>query len=143
MKRMIFAGFIMLVLALMVSVSYAEMKKIPLSKDNLADLKGKWTGSRNVPGRMGLDTDLEISSDSLPIDGKLTFYRVRKKGRGASNEETQIHNIKAKINDQGNLYFKGSNSEMELSLYDDDGKMKLEGKFYWSGANGEMWLKKK
>ena len=142
MKRMIFSGCIVLVLASMVFVSYAEMQKVALSKDNLADLKGKWTGSRTVPGRIGLGTDLEISNDSLPLEVKLTFYRARKKGRGAGDEETQIHNFKAKINDQGNLFFKGSNSELELSLYKDNGNMKLEGDFYWSGSKGTMSFKK-
>jgi hypothetical protein len=143
MKRMIFSGAIILVLASMVFVSHAETQKVALSKDNLADLKGEWRGSRDVQGRGGLDTDLEISNDSLPLEVKLTFYRARKKGRGASAEETQIHNFKAKINDQGNLFFKGSNSELELSLYKDNGSMKLEGNFYWSGSVGTMSLKKK
>jgi hypothetical protein len=143
MKKMIFAGCIILILASMVFVSYAEMKKITLSKDNLADLKGKWTGSRNIPDRMGLGTDLEISNDSLPIEGKFTFYRVRKKGSGPASEETQIRNFKAKINDQGNLYHKGPNSEVELSLYTDDGKMKLDGNYYWGGERGAMTFQKR
>ena len=143
MKRMIFLGCIILVLASMVFVSYAEMQKIALSKGNLADLKGKWTGSRDTEARIGLNTDLEISNDSLPVEGKLTFYNVRKKGRGASSDETQIVDFKAKINDQGNLFFKGRNNEVELSLYKDDGKMKLEGSFYWFGSKGTMSLKKK
>ena len=141
MKRMIFSGGIILVLASMVFVSYADMQKVALSEGNLADLKGKWVGSRNTAGRMGINTDLEISNDSLPVQGKLTFYNVRK--AGGKSDTTEIRDFKGKINDQGNLFFKGPNNEVELSLYKDDGKMKLEGNFYWFGSRGTMWFKKK
>jgi hypothetical protein len=141
MKRMIFPGCIILVLASMVFVSYADMQKIALSEGNLADLKGKWIGSRTTAGRTGINTDLEISNDSLPVQGKLIFYNVRK--AGGKSDTTEIRDFKAKINDQGNLFFKGPNNEVELSLYKDDGKMKLEGNFYWFGSSGTMWFKKK
>ena len=140
MKRMIFSGGIILVLASMVFVSYAEMQKVVLSESNLADLKGKWVGSRNTAARMGINTDLEISNDSLPVQGKLTFYNVRK--AGGKSDTTEIRDFKGKINDQGNLFFKGPNNELELSLYKDDGKMKLEGNFYWFGSSGAMSFKK-
>ncbi len=47
MKRLIFSGSIMLLLASMAIVSYAAWQKIAISQSNLADLKGKWVGSRN------------------------------------------------------------------------------------------------
>jgi len=137
---MIFSVGIVLVLASMVFVSYAEMQKVVLSESNLADLKGKWVGSRNTAARMGINTDLEISNDSLPVQGKLTFYNVRK--AGGKSDTTEIRDFKGKINDQGNLFFKGPNNELELSLYKDDGKMKLEGNFYWFGSSGAMSFKK-
>jgi hypothetical protein len=140
MKRMIFSVGIVLVLASMVFVSYAEMQKVVLSESNLADLKGKWVGSRNTAARMGINTDLEISNDSLPVEGKLIFYNVRK--AGGKSDTTEIRDFKGKINDQGNLFFKGPNNELELSLYKDDGKMKLEGNFYWFGSSGAMSFKK-
>jgi hypothetical protein len=142
MKRMIFPGCIILILASMVFVSYAEMKKIVLSKDNLADLKGKWTGARDTHGRLAQDTDLEIANDSVPVECKFTFYHVRKKGTGPASDTTEIHNFKAKINDQGNLFFTGSKNEVELSLYEDDGKMKLDGNYHWGGDSGAMSFKK-
>ena len=141
MKRMIFSGGIILVLASMVFVSYAEMQKVALSEGNLADLKGKWVGSRNTGARVGINTDLEISNDSLPLQGKLTFYNVRK--AGGKSDTTEIRDFKGKINDQGNLFFKGPNNEVELSLYKDGDKMKLEGNFYWFGSSGTMSFKKK
>lgn len=140
MKRMISSGCIILVFASMVLVSYAEMKKIALSEGNLADLKGKWVGSRNTGVRMGVNTDLEIFNDSLPVKAKLIFYNFRKSGK---SETTEIRDLEGEINDQGNLFFKGPNNEVELSLYKDDGKMKLEGNFYWFGSKGTMWFKKK
>ena len=140
MKRMIFSVGIVLVLASMVFVSYAEMQKIALSEGNLADLKGKWLGSRDTGGRTGINTDLEIFNDSLPVQGKIIFYNVRK--AGGKSDTTETREFKAKINDQGNLFFKGPNNELELSLYKDDGKMKLEGNFYWFGSSGAMSFKK-
>jgi len=140
MKRMIFSGCIILVLASMVFVSYAEMQKIALSQGNLADLKGKWVGSRTIgPGTLK-NTDLEISNDSLPVQVKLIFYNVRRPGK---MDTTEIRDFKGKINDQGNLFHKGPDNEVELSLYKDDGKMKLEGTFFWFGSKGTMSFKKK
>ena len=140
MKRIIFSGCIILLLVSIVFVGYAEMQKIAISKDNLADLKGKWVGSRSGRTGTSLNTDLEISNDSLPVEGKITFYDVQRPGKARTTETTDF---KGKINDQGNLFFKGPNNEVELSLYKDDGKMKLEGNFYWFGSKGTMSFKKK
>ena len=134
MKRIIFLGCIVLVLASMVFVSYAKMKKIVISESNLADLKGKWVGSRDFNPGQSANTDLEIVNDSLPVQGKLTFYGTPK--------GTDIFDFKGEINDQGNLFIKGP--DIELSLYKDDGKMKLEGTFRKiTGAFGTISFKKK
>jgi hypothetical protein len=138
MKKAIFSGCIILVLASMVFVSYAEMKKTVISKSNLADLKGKWVGSRTA-GSSTKNTDLEISSDRLPIRGKFTFYDFSKRGRGGTTTET--FDFVGEINDQGNLVIKSPN--VELSLYKDDGKMRLEGPSTgWTGR-GIMSFSKK
>jgi hypothetical protein len=140
MKRAMFSGCIILVLASMVFVSYAEMQKIALSQANLADLKGKWVGSRTTGPGTVKNTDLEILNDSLPVQVKLIFYDVKKAGK---SYKTEIKDFKGKINDQGNLFHKGPDNEVELSLYKDDGKMKLEGTFFWFGSKGTMSFKKK
>jgi hypothetical protein len=140
MKRIIFPlGAILLIIS-MALVSYAGWEKIAITKGNLAELKGEWTGSRTLGPATEKNTDLEISNDSLPVQGKITFYDVRK---GRKVEKMEIRNFKGKINDQGNLYIKGPNNEVELSLYKENGKMKLEGNFYWFGAKGTMSFKKK
>jgi hypothetical protein len=123
----------------MVFASYAEVQKIAISEGNLADLKGKWVGSRTIGPSMVQNTDLEISNDSLPVQGKILFHEVRIRGRGGT---TEIIDFKqGKINDQGNLFIKGA--EMELSLYKDGDKMKLEGPFSWGGVRGTVSFKKK
>jgi hypothetical protein len=64
--------------------------------------------------------------------------------RSGRGRETQIIDFKnGKINDQGNLLITGSNIEVELSLYKDDGKKKLEGNIFWMGAKGTMSFTKK
>jgi hypothetical protein len=140
MKRMIFSWCIILVLASMVFVSYAKMEKTAISEGNLADLKGKWVGSRTV-GMMTSNTDLEISNDSLPVQGKLIFRDIVIPGRPVQTAIIDFKN--GKINDQGNLLIIGPNNEVELSLYKDDGKMKLEGNFSWMVSRGTMSFKKK
>jgi hypothetical protein len=136
MKRIIFPWGVILLIISMALVSYAKMEKIAISEGNLPDLKGKWTGSRIMGAGTRLNTDFEISNDSLPVQGKFIFYDVMRSGRRG---ETQIIDFKnGKINDQGNLLITGSNIEVELSLYKDDGKKKLEGNFFWTGKKGTM-----
>ena len=143
MRRMILAWSIMLLIISVALVSYGKMEKTAISKDNLADLKGKWTGTRTITGGRGgmqvSNTDLQISSDSLPVQGGFTFYGVQRRG---GSETVTVDFKGGKINDQGNLVIAGSNMEVELSLSKDDGKMQLEGNFFWAGAKGTMLLKK-
>ena len=141
MKRIIFPWAVILLVISMALVSYAKMEKIVISKGDLPDLKGKWKGSRFVDMSGGRNTDLEIINDSLPVQGKFTFYDVLMGSQ--SGQQTAITDLKGWINDQGNLLFKGPNIEVELSLYKDDGKMKLEGNFFSQGAKGTMSFKKK
>ncbi len=140
MKRIFFPWGVILIIISMALVSYAKMEKIAISKGNLAELKGEWIGSRTIGPGDTRNTDLEISNDSLPLQVKLIFYGVTKGGR---TSRTEIKDFKGKINDQGNLFHKGPDNEVELSLYNDDGKMKLEGTYYWFGSKGTMSFKKK
>ncbi len=139
MKRIIISGYIILVLSLIVFVSYAEMQKIVISRANLSDLKGKWTGNRTV-GTDTRNTDLEISNDSVPLQCKFTFYDVVWGGRAA---RTETYDWKARINDQGNLFLRGGNLDLELSLFEDGGKKKLEGNYFWGGVKGTLLFKKR
>jgi hypothetical protein len=134
MKRMIFTGCAILVFASMILVSYADMTREPISTSNLSDLKGKWVGSRTLGPSTALNTEMEISNDSLPLQVKFIFHDVRRLGKSGT---TEIRNFKGKINDQGNLVVTGTNFEVELSLYKDEGKMKLEGNY--SSLGGGKW----
>jgi len=140
MKKIIFLWGVILLIISMALVGYAKMEKIAISKDNLAELKGEWIGSRTIGPGTVKNTDLEILNDTLPLQVKLTFYDVKKPGKAFT---TEIRDFKGKINDQGNLFHKGPDNEVELSLYNDDGKMKLEGTYYWFGSKGTMSFKKK
>jgi hypothetical protein len=120
----------------MALMSHAKMEKIAISEGNLQGLKEKWIGSRIMGAGTRLNKDCEISNDSLPVQGKFIFYDVMRSGKRG---ETQIIDFKnGKINDQGNLLITGSNIEVDLSLYKDDGKKKLEGNFFWTGKKGTM-----
>ena len=141
MKRMIFSGCIVLVLASVVFVSYAEMQKMAISKDNLAELKGQWTGSRSPNPGSSFNSNFEIFSDSLPVHGKFLFYNVRKRGKADTTEPHEFKN--GKINEKGNLLFEGRSMKVELSLYKDGGTMKLEGEYFASERHGTISFKKK
>ena len=141
MRKMVLLWGVILLIISVAFVSYAKMEKTAISKDNLADLKGNWMGSRIVGPGTQLNTDFEISNDGLPVQGKFIFYDVKRSGKAST---TQIIDFKnGKINDQGNLLIIGSNIEVELSLYKDDGKMKLEGNYFWMGVKGTLLFKKK
>jgi hypothetical protein len=115
MKRIIFPWGVILLIISMALVSYAKMEKIAISEGNLPDLKGTWIGSRIMGAGTRLNTDLGISNDSLPVQGKFIFNDIM---RGGRHGETEIRDFKnSKINDQGNLLITGSNMEVELSLY--------------------------
>ena len=141
-KMIIFSGCFILVLASIVFVSYAKVQKIALSKGNLADLKGKWVGSRTVATGAGINTDLEIFNNSLPLQCKFILYNWTSI-QGAGMTKTLDRDVEGRINDQGNLFVKGADVEVELSLYDDGGKKKLEGNYFWAGTKGTMSFKKR
>jgi len=141
-KMMVFSGCIILLLASVVSMIYAEMQKIDLSEGNLADLKGKWVGSRSSGTGATFNTDLEIFNDSVPIQGKFIFYDLITPG--SRSTRTQVIDFKrGKINDQGNLLIEGYRNKWELSLYKDDGKLKIEGHFFSTVGEGAMSFRKK
>jgi len=143
MKRMIFLGGMITVLASITFVSCAAMQKIAISEGNLAQLKGKWTGSRSPDPSSTLNTDLEISNDSFPVRGKLIFHGA---GMSGNSDTTNIIDFKGgTVNDKGNLLITESAIKAELSLYKDDGKMWLWGSFSspGGGGGGTMLFKKK
>ncbi len=141
MKKMIFLGCIIIVLAPMVFVSCAPMQKIAISEGNLAQLKGKWTGIRSLDRNVTLNTDLEISNDSFPVQGKWIFHEVRVPDKP---DVTYVIDFKGgEINDKGNLSITDPAFKAELSLYKDDGKMCLMGSFSSPAGGGTMWLIKK
>jgi len=140
MKRIIIPWGVILLIISMALVTYAKMEKVAISKDNLAELKGNWTGDRGVGPGDTRNTDLEIANDTLPVQGKFVFYDVRGAGGGG---KTVTFDFKGKINQQGNLLVVGGNTKIELSLYKDDGKMKLEGNYFWYETKGTMSFKKK
>jgi len=145
MKKMIFFEWIIIVLASLIFVSCSAMRQIAISEDNLTQLKGKWTGSRNPDARSTLNTDLEISNDSFPIQGRWILHGVRMPDNIPT---TDIINFQGgTINDRGNLLIINSAIEAELSLYRDGDEMWLWGTFSSQGGGGRgggtMMLKKK
>jgi hypothetical protein len=143
--NIILCCFFLITLVVFVGDGAAQPK--PITESDLSNLQGKWKGERSITtGGHRPNTDLEISNSTLPLQCKLIFYDVQQKGGGAGGRSgatrTETREFKAKINDKGNLYFKGGNFEVELSLHQSDGKMKLEGDFFWGGVKGTISVKK-
>ena len=142
MKKVIFSGCIILIFVSMVLMSYAAMKKEPISSSNFSDLKGKWEGWRTGGvSAQNLRTELEIYNDTPPFKGKLTFHDVQRRGMMSGTHTTDFS--QGTINDEGNLILKSGQNVFEFSLYRDERKMKLEGDFYFMGFKGTMTLNKK
>lgn len=141
MKKMNFVwyGFLLLTLVVFVSDGAAQQ---PITKDDLPGLKGKWEGTRTLTGFVA-NSDLEISNDTLPLEGKLIFHNIAGSRRGGSPGRSETVDFKGTINDKGNIYIKAGTVEVELSLYKGDGAAKLEGDFSSGGGKGRLLFKKK
>jgi len=144
MKKMACITSIIFIVASMAFVVYAQKGKVSISESDLSDLKGKWVGTRTTATARTAKTDLEIFNDTLPLQGKFILYDVRIDSRmggkrAGGHGETETYDFKnVRINEQGNLLWKAGNSEIELSLYKDEGKMELKGNYFLGKSKGTM-----
>ena len=68
----------------MLKICGASLPIKHIANEDLADLKGKWEGTRNSTGKysldalLGLRTMLEIKNDSLPVKASFFFLETKK-----------------------------------------------------------------
>jgi hypothetical protein len=132
MKRAIFLTMVILLVAVFAA---AKPQITPITKHDLKDFKGAWTGER-LGQRGGVErVDLIISNDSLPLEGEVTLHWEK--------QASITWPCKGHIED-GRLIFlwhKQSRS-LDLGLRKDDGTLELEGYITGQGERGMVLLKK-
>lgn len=132
MKR---ALFLTLVILLVAGFATAKTPITPITKHDLKDLKGAWTGER-IGQRGGVErVDLIIFNDSLPLEGEVTLHWPRLAAKSWP--------CKGHIED-GRLIFLWAKKmrKLDLRLRTGDGEMKLEGYITDRGYRGMVFLKK-
>jgi hypothetical protein len=133
----------LLVIALMMVVSAAFAENI--TKENLPDLKGTWTGWVTFQIGVNSPCELQILNDTVPVRAKLTVSMLPDSiapmmGQLAGPGGTySFSNDEGKITSQGSLMFAGSKNFVEFFLK----RNKLDGWFYHNGAKGDILLHKK
>jgi hypothetical protein len=132
MKR---ALFLTMVILLVAGFATAKTPVTPITKHDLKDLKGSWTGER-IGRRGGVEgVDLIIFNDSLPLVGEVTLHWPR---QAAKSWPCKGH-IK-----EGRLIFfwQKESRSLNLGLRKDDGTLALEGYITGHGERGMVLLKK-
>jgi len=124
--------------------SCATIPKQPISPSDLADLKGKWAGTRDLTldkERTKAYAEIEIFNDTLPLKGKVTIITYFT----FAGVDTRIYPFEnGVINQQGNLAIKLTDEvALDLSLYGGKGKMKLQGSYTLRANQGIIVLNKK
>lgn len=140
-KVMTFAGLIAVFL-LVTMTSFAEMAKKPITKADLASLKGKWTGQRMVKGVSNqFPVTMEITNEKIPLQGKLTLQNVMKKGLKGRTEVIGLE--KSRLTKDGKLSIKTATFQIELALSTEGDKKQLEGNYKFEELDGTVILDKK
>jgi hypothetical protein len=140
-----------LVLFSMALMSCAPAQKIVITQDNLPVLKGTWSGWTTFSSALTnpVLTTLEISNDTIPLQGKITFSNVPPgvvsyipvESLSAGNQVV-IDFKNGKISDQGTIIGQTGQNFLELS-YNAGETPTLDGWFYYYGAKGTLRVSKK
>ena len=143
MKKIICLVVVVLMIA---AVAYAA-KKVVIKPQDLAGLKGTWTGMLSFGQFEGGGTSpvtLEILNDAVPIKGRLTIENVPSPVANAFATSTGKHVGEAEngvISSQGTIVWTGqAGNVFEVTLTD---AKKLEAWYFFRGMKGEATLTKK
>ena len=152
MKRIIGLAGLSLFLVSMVMMGCAPVPKTVITMSTLPTLVGKWEGwtsFTDYPQAMPVLTTLEITSDTLPVQGRITLENLPDRVAFAlpADAKTAGNNIiinfsNGMITTSGTLIGQSGRDFLELTYYAGE-KPKFEGWFYYYGAKGTMRLTKK
>lgn len=132
MKKIFLLVIVIFVLG---GLATAKTPVTPITNNDLADLKGEWTGDRL--GKMGnLRTDLTIYNDILPLRGVITLYFLKGNSKDFGFNNGRIEDGRLII------YREDIGLKLDLSLRKGDGQMKLEGDIMFEGYDVNVFFKK-
>ena len=151
-KAMGLVGFgLLLVLVGLLSCAQVPVEKTIVTEGNLSALKGTWSGWTSFKGLASSSvlTNLEISNDTVPIQGTITLYNLP---QGVANlfpnESLSLGNNftldfkNGLISDKGTIIAESGKNSLELAYYAGE-KPRVDGWFLYYSANGTMTLTKK
>lgn len=116
------------------AVNFVYAGEVPITENNLAQLKGKWEGERSVATTFGspqyFRTVLEVTNDSFPLEGKIIFYLRM----GEPNEVEFKNGVLRK----GRIFIEGESVRdwREFYLFEKKGKLELRGEFQTLSRGG-------
>jgi hypothetical protein len=141
MKKMaLLVGFLVVVVFLMVNLAMA--KAVPITAENISQLKGTWGGSRCLSVSNSsfkyFPTELEINNDSVPLEGVL-ICRMRTGGP----EDMPFKN--GTVDEKGRLSVEWDSRNWILLTLQSSGALKGECRFTQGAYDlqGTLILKKK
>ena len=129
------AFFLTMVILLVAVFATAKPPVTPITKHDLKDLKGAWTGER-IGQRGGREkVDLKISNDNLPLEGEITLYQ--------SGKAPLTWPCKGHIKEGRLIFFwRKKSMSLDLGLRTYNGDLELEGYITGHGEKGMVLLKK-
>ena len=147
MKKIVGLTAVFLILAgVMLSEQAMAQKATPITKENMATLKGNWEGKVDFKPQGTCSLMLRIDNDTPPLKGHVEFQNLPQGAGGLfpgnfGNETTYGGDFEnGIITNTGTLLISGKQGNFgEFSLV---GK-NLSGWFYIWGARGTVTLKKK
>ena len=147
MKKIVgLTAVILILVGVMLSEQAMAQKATPITKTNMASLKGTWQGQANFgPGKVTTFV-LRIDNEAPPFKGNAEFQNLPPEvgfnfPGNFSNATSYSGNFdNGMVTDKGNFIITGEGGNFgEFSLVGKD----LDGWFYLWGTRGTMKLKKK
>jgi hypothetical protein len=131
-------------------VACAPVQKTMIAENDLPALKGTWSGWTifSSAQTQPVLTALEISNDTVPLQGKITLSNLPPgvaslfpvESLSAGNQ-VAIGFKNGKISDQGTIIGQSGENFLELT-YSAGEKPRFEGWFYYYGARGTLTVTK-
>jgi hypothetical protein len=127
----------------------APMQKTVITESTLPTLKGTWSGWTTFSSfeTNKVRTTLEISTDKVPIQGKITLHQLPGNVRvfllidlkvvSADNSFT-LYFKNGTITDSGTILGTNGQNFLDLTYYAGEKQHRFDGRFYFNGGKGDF-----
>ena len=119
-------------------VAVAKSAMVPITPENVKDLKGEWAGERHTKG-LQLKTELTIANDQVPLKGELRFFDTE------LEKEHRVPFTNGRIEDGRLVVHWGDDTWINLELHKTGDRLRLEGEYLWQQrlkGSGSLYLEK-